>query len=424
MGAKRIRPKVQVTCSMCGVSFEVSNSQYNHVKRESKQFRCKACYKIWRKNEWYKSLPEEKRKEWSSKRSELSKKVWKDMDPKKKQEIIDKNSIARKNRSPEEKLRTKLKIQNTWKNKSPEEKAAYAAKQAAITKAFWDSLDEKGLEEMSQKMSEAQRRYFDSLSNQDRIIRAMIIRDASREYWETMSEEEYQRRIEDMRNNRKNEWKNASPEEIESRIRKISIGRKRFWDNMPDDIRSQISSNKVKWWNDLSRDKYQEYMYEFAKEWNEHHDSILTNECEVNFMILLKTHNIPFDTQHFNLIKHPDFDEEFPMNPENGSVHISPYHKWDFIITTNINQYLIDIDGSIHKGEKFDKIQFRDSQRPYQTDGLDAYYVECYDDTLTMNSVVINIITDERITVYDILMKLSAECLSDNKLKDLKALLK
>ena len=47
---------------------------------------------------------------------------------------------------------------------------------------------------------------------------------------------------------------------------------------------------------------------------------------------------------------------------------------------------------------KIDYYKFRDSQRPYQTDGLDAYIIKCYDDNLTDNTPVINIETKESMT--------------------------
>ena len=72
---------------------------------------------------------------------------------------------------------------------------------------------------------------------------------------------------------------------------------------------------------------------------------------------------------------------------------------------------LIDIDGSIHKLEQskwivdgFDVggyIQFNDSQRPYQTDGLDAYIIQCYDDKLTNDTKVLHLQTNKEMSYKD-----------------------
>ena len=77
-----------------------------------------------------------------------------------------------------------------------------------------------------------------------------------------------------------------------------------------------------------------------------------------------------------------------------------------FFINTKQKDIFIDIDGSIHdesqtnrivtfmnkqKGYLSDKQLFDDSQRKYQTDGLDAYIIQCYADILDSNSKIMNI---------------------------------
>ena len=52
--------KVTVKCQDCGCDFEISRSRhYKLMASENPIFRCKPCYKYWRKNVWYNELPEE-----------------------------------------------------------------------------------------------------------------------------------------------------------------------------------------------------------------------------------------------------------------------------------------------------------------------------------------------------------------------------
>lgn len=66
-----------------------------------------------------------------------------------------------------------------------------------------------------------------------------------------------------------------------------------------------------------------------------------------------------------------------------------------------------------------EKIDYRDSQRPYQIpDGMDAYIVEAYADEIAATLPVVNVITNERITFTGLIKIITGRLtpdLSDNR---------
>ena len=68
-----------------------------------------------------------------------------------------------------------------------------------------------------------------------------------------------------------------------------------------------------------------------------------------------------------------------------------------------------------------DRIDFNDSKRPYQTDGLAAYIVQAYDDTLDNSVKVKDVKTGEIITFHQLMSILNFNNLSE---KDRKAILR
>ena len=82
-------------------------------------------------------------------------------------------------------------------------------------------------------------------------------------------------------------------------------------------------------------------------------------------------------------------------------IRLDPTHFWDFMISTREGRVLVDVDGSVHDPRHTaNKItHFNDSKRPYQTDGLPAYIVQCYDDKLTDNTPVLNLKTGDVVTL-------------------------
>lgn len=140
-------------------------------------------------------------------------------------------------------------------------------------------------------------------------------------------------------------------------------------------------------------------------------------EVENNFMNLFNSNNIKYEFQYLSKCKHRFFDKAFPNNRVTGETFVDPYHVWDFIIHLRDKDILIDIDDITHiphptdykvsyndKEIKLsDYINFIDSQRILQTDGLDAYIIRCFNDKITDELLVINIQNNTGIKFKDFL---------------------
>jgi predicted Fe-S protein YdhL (DUF1289 family) len=300
-------------------------------------------------------------------------------------------------------LRSKNKKKH-WDNMSKEEKEK--------------SLTHLNTNEVKKKRVESNKKYLNNLTDEEKI--------------------EFGRKISNGLNNRSKEKK------ILHRKR-ISIGLKKYFDNLPYEEREKKSNKNKKWYNSQS-DEYKKnnriklqkasinYWNSNKNRWeimsisdfheqcrlsaikfNKNNNSIPIMSTEIEFDNILKKYHLDYKYQYSNIIKHKDFDNIFPYNIVTDTNRISPYHRWDFIIYTKHGNILVDIDGSEHsiepglfiaKDRNHDvgaKIQFNDSKRLYQTDGLDAYIIECYDDILNNNTKVLDLKNNKYLTVKDLI---------------------
>ena len=417
MGGGNNKTPVTVKCARCGTEFTVPHYHWRNYTKAGKNFYCKECYKI--------------------NRAEISKKIWKDMDPNKRADVNKKKAETRKNNSQEKKEAFRTKVKQTWANKSEEEKQRHSEIRRANTQSFWDNLTPQEYEDLRQKMSDGQQNMINSMTPEEREARAARLRTASHNYWAEMSLEEYIKRCQEMSDKRREDWERATSAQLSQRVNAISTGRRRYWDTVSPEERRIIGKQHHEWWDTLNEEDRKNILDPlhdgFSEWWNglstegknfemkrraEGYNEYLRrlgmnpNRNETDLINELRKHKIPFEYIHYNTSEHPDFHKLFPNNPVNKSDYVSPFHPWDFILHTLDGDVLVDIDGSIHdktqcsitsdgkngQYELYDYIAFKESQRPYQTDGLPAYAVLCYDDNLTENTPVINVTTNEKMS--------------------------
>jgi ribosomal protein L21E len=300
--------------------------------------------------------------------------------------IGDKKSLTRRSHSDEEKRNTRNKVQSTWRSKSSEELQEYAEMCRARTTEMWSNMSQEDRSKMYQLMKDAQRKYLDSLSDEELLSLKDKMSKRTKLYWESMNKEDRDLLIQRMSEGHKNQWAKLTMEERANISRKISEAQRKHWNNMtPEEFQR---------WNKSRAIAYNNYINSIG---------ILPNKNEMDLIKHLDGLNYHY--QYHSTIKHKDFDTLFPSNPITGSNLVSPYHSWDFMILCKIGDILIDIDGSIHNNESYERIhpltgvkynileyqKFNDSQRPYQTDGLDAYVIQCYDNDLNDNTPVISL---------------------------------
>ena len=136
--------------------------------------------------------------------------------------------------------------------------------------------------------------------------------------------------------------------------------------------------------------------------------SLIPNKNESSLIEYFNEYGIKFEYQFPSTEVHPDFYTTFPENPITHSKFVNPFHFWDFLVQLNDHYIFVDIDGSVHdsKNKTTGITEFNDSKRPYQTDGLDAYAILCYNDHLTFDTEVININTNSKMSFKDFLTML------------------
>lgn len=382
--------KIKVVCIICNNEFEVTKSTYQRKKYKNiKEWKCKKCIANESKIK-YDNLPLEEKQRRAKISSNKMKSYWKS---------LDKNEKDRRLNL----LNEGFEIYN--KSLSDNDKDILRKQKSESMKKMWDNMDHKRKLEILKPMREGFINWYNSLSDEEKKNHHKYIQDGNNKWWNNLNEED---------------------KKIYSDIRSKSS--KEYWDNITDEDRKLVSkrqSEQIKqYWDNMTKSQYEEWDRKRSDGFNKYMNnlSILLNKNEISLINYLNIYKFKYQSHYYNKIKHPDFDKLFPFNLVTGSKFVSPFHQWDIAISTYDGIILIDIDGSIHdikninheityfNGNKIklsDIISFNDSQRPYQTDGLPAYVIQCYDDNLNMNTPVININTNENIIFNDLLNLIS-----------------
>ena len=381
---ERDKMDVPMTCADCGKKYTMKYKSLRLSKTDI--HRCKDCTMKALQKKLYGETAEEKAN-LLKKRNAAIKNAWAKQTPEKKKQISD-DRIRAWSEDKQRKEELKKRLMQRWSNASEDDKKRQGDILGKGRDQYW--MDPKHREFHSERARK--KWYAQSIEEQKRILKAAL--EGIRTY-----------------------YANESPELREERLR------------------SQSTSMK-NWWNSLTKEEFEAHMKKYQMGMRGYFDELGSHEPnrnEKSFIEILRKHWIEFDYIYYNKIKHPDFDNVFPNNPIRPGVRILPYHAWDFIIHFTDKDILIDVDGSIHDknsssnevhdryGNKFvlyEYIQFNDSQRPYQTDGMDAYIIECYDDNMTDETLVRNVYTDEKQRLKDFLIYLEWESLSDEDKKD------
>ena len=202
---------------------------------------------------------------------------------------------------------------------------------------------------------------------------------------------------------------------------KMSNSMKRYWGGLTDDAKRSAMLHLTEYWKHISSDDIDQW-YRNMLDGRITNGTIIEGPSEIEFCkeldnMVFYNKKCLYRRQYRSTIKHADFDKIFPYNPITGGSLVNPYHIWDFIIYSQYGNILVDIDGSIHNKHKCcykvkygnntvsmaDVIAFNESQRPYQTDGLDAYVVKAYNDKLSGDTEVDILHTNGVMTYMDLI---------------------
>lgn len=360
--------KVKLTCSVCGSEYEITYGRYRKVIKDHKyKYRCKKCFP----KSWYNDLTKEQKESHSSKISD----AW-------------------TNKPDEEKEIVKQHHRDVWDNKSEEDKKKHAETSSITMTNYWSNIEPEKANKRREESIIILSNYRETVTAEKKAKVSKKMSESQKKRWKNMDQEEYIRRQEITSKNMLHWWRTVSEEKLKNRSEKLSKAATEWWENItPEEY--------MKW--DLARIKGVDNYNKFIQ--------VIPTGNEASFIKLLNNKFINFEWHWFNKIKYPNFESLFPSNPITNSPFVSPYKEWDFKLNLSDNCILVDIDGSIHDSSKIHKyegyhyngtkylvsdlIKFYDDKRMYHTDGFVAYVVLAYDDNITDNTLVKNIITGE-----------------------------
>ena len=372
---QRDKEIIETTCSQCGTPLQIKYGTYR--KTRGQPHLCRAC-RGKQESERIQSLPEEERIAYLSNKNSHISGGWKAQSAERKAQI----SADRK---------------EAWAN-DPERKAAHC-------------------ERMSQRwkdMSDERRR---------QQIDAMLKGQAA--FW--ADEDNYKRMAQEARDR----WYAQPPEVQKFVLDALAAGQAKYLASLTEDdlvrIKQKISTSSKRWWDGLSDEEYENKIQLLNDGLSRY---LLAQDNVANEIDLRNEFNIArlsYDQYWRNETKHPEFDKLFQgKNPVKPEARVMWKHEWDFIVHTLRGNVLVDIDGSIHdnKNNQSPYRMFNDSQRPYQTDGLPAYIVQCYDNKLKTTTPVLDLVSGATISFHDFMMRLQCMNQSDADVKEMLKLLR
>lgn len=349
----------------------------------------------------------------------------------------------------------------TWDNKTSEELSEHGKKISAGALAFYKTEDPEHKQYRSNnhkklyndKTDEEKKEFSDlikagieAMSDEAKIRHKINLSTSLKNHYINETLEDKQRRSKISKNiatNRTNEEK--------QRISKILSERQleRYSKETPKEKEERKLIHRLAWYDKSPEEleKYQKVNQSYEdfvkqelikiKRLNDEKDRLSKRKRiyknELKFKEILDNNFIKYNMFEYNEVEHPRFHELFPFNPfskrGNNYGYTSPFHEWDFILLLNGTNIFVDIDGSHHnihildydatdindevKINMKDKQIFYDSQRLYQTDGLDAYIVKCYDNKINDTTPVINIKTNQEIILKNFI-KYCDQVIKDN----------
>ena len=314
-----------------------------------------------------------------------------------------------------------------YEAKSPEEKAAFVAKQVARVKAYYANMSDEERAQNHENRKQGWVKRYESGHAEESLL---PMKEGRKKWWDSLTDEERKHQWDFMNNGRIEWWGTISDEDRNAYLKIIGERSKESWDKLSADDRAKrvkpLRDGNRKFWEDIMADpdRYYEWKIKTSEAYRKYKESVNPHtgfanpsKVESEFMNILNLNNLNFIFQIPSTKVPANFKQLFPINPVTKATLIDPIHMWDFGIRTASGLVLIDVDGSIHFHETYRTVhpythveysiyeynKFKDSQRPYQTDGLPAYAVLCPDDKITKDNVVIDINTGKQLTLYGLI---------------------
>lgn len=233
--------------------------------------------------------------------------------------------------------------------------------------------------------------------------------------WANRSEEE----MDQIRKHRSGVWAKRDPKMKERIFDALHKGREEYLENLTQ-YAAQLKYLEIALSHNQNRS--------MGKELTQN-----PNPLEIELIHKFQANGIKHIYSWYSTKLHPEFNETFEGKDPAMVTNINPYHKWDFLIETTTEKILVDLDGTIHgpntagivtlwndeKCSLKESTAFKDSQRPYQTDGLKSYIIKAYDGKLSDDVEVFGLHDNSTTKLSVFLTTLSWMCKSEAERKQL-----
>jgi hypothetical protein len=296
-------------------------------------------------------------------------------------------------------------------------------KEYLLLTAAYDKRQKRGDKDFLCKAC-TQKKIWNKLSNKDYSDRCL----SQKERWAKLSTDEKDHL---MSKTRKAQLKYSRSPESKARLIKRNKSKWNSLSKKDKEIElNRLNQIRTNYWNSLSEE---EKYLKMKKMWDRHVNIGPTEHVfnnDISSRGLLRNINYEWGYNTFPYL-HPEYYQKFGIiNPVTSELNF-PYHKWDFIIySKNGNNILIDVDGSAHNKDSMlftrgnnnfserEKIDYNDSQRPYQIPfNMDAYVIECYNDNLNNDTIVLNLLTRKKMTYKNLMGIIMFSQLTKKELK-------
>ena len=411
------RPTVYVDlkCDRCGAPYSIRRDSYYHRKEKGRPNLCNVCRKDKHSQDiinWHSNLSQEERdaryenisnkwkENWNSKTDEEKAKALEALNEGKEKYYANLTEEEKNKRNEERRIVS----QNMWANRSEEEKERIVNAMHEGKKEYYDSLSQEEKDAKIEKLCNGFRNWRDNMTDEEKAKES----EERRARWYAMSDEKRERSLKIMQEEWRKWYNSSSEEERKVRIDHMTEGLREWYSSLDEEGRKRHKESCMEYWNNLTPDGFLEWVKKQQDGISEYINKIgiPQNVLELEFRNTLHVLGIPHKWQYHSEIIDPGFNNAFPKNPITGG-KVSPFHNWDFLLETKQGNVLIDIDGWIHhigpgryiSSRGVDEgaiVKFNDAQRPYQTDGMEAYVISANYDKLDDNAKVFQVDAEKK----------------------------
>jgi len=353
--------------------------------------------------------------------------------------------------SEEEREKRRILGLEQWEATTPEERQKHSEDGSYYAHKYWDNITSEEYLIHCKKVSDAKIESWSKIPFEERQKHLEPAHVGFQIWFNSLSEEEFRKYRNSISCGLVKRWEKIPIEERYEAMKLLFEGRNNYYDNLSDEEYKELCEFLAKISDDYRKNETAEQReqrianlsnslitYHLLLTYEEfiileQNKAIKANDeytdekkeklhgNELTFMKLLDSYGFDYRVRWHSTFMDKDFQKIFPYNPYLETDKISPFHEWDFLIKVKPFDIFVDIDGSIHspnrtngiitnrygkKHDMFEYIRFNDSQRKYQTDNLPAYIVQCYNDKITDDTPIINVITHEKSLLRNFLNKI------------------